>query len=86
MAKSHIFDLTGKVCIVTGGSGYLGSACVDAMKDLGATMINADIRKNPEGKEDLFCLCNVREKDAFQKLFKTVYDTYGKIDAIVNCA
>ena len=85
MAKAHIFDLTGKVCIVTGGSGYLGSACIDAMKELGATMVNADIRENPEGKEDLFCPCNMRERDAFRKLFKTVHDTYGRIDAVVNC-
>ena len=86
MAKAHIFDLTGKVCIVTGGSGYLGSACIDAMKGLGATMVNADIRPNPDGKEDLFYPCNAKEKDAFKKLFQTVYETYGKIDAVVNCA
>ena len=48
MCKKHIFDLTGKVIIITGGSGYLGSACIDAMKDLGATMVNADIAQRPE--------------------------------------
>ena len=52
----NIFDMTGKVCIITGGSGYLGSACVDAMKDLGAIMVNADIAQRPEGREDLFKL------------------------------
>lgn len=86
MEKKHIFDMTGKVCIVTGGSGYLGSACIDAMKGLGATMVNADIMQRPEGKEDLFVECNMREKDAFQKLFQTVHETYGRIDAVVNCA
>ena len=44
-----IFDMTGKVCIVTGGSGYLGSACIDAMKDLGAIMVNADIAQRTDG-------------------------------------
>ena len=78
--------MTGKVCIVTGGSGYLGSACIDAMKGLGATMVNADIMQRQEGKEDLFVECNMREKDAFQKLFQTVHETYGRIDAVVNCA
>lgn len=86
MSKKHIFDMTGKVCIITGGSGYLGTAIIEAMKDLGAIMVNADVMQRPEGKEDLFCMCNMREKDAFQKLFKTVHDTYGRIDAVINCA
>ena len=85
MDKKHIFDMTGKVVVITGGSGYLGSACVEAMKELGAIMVNADIMQRPEGKEDLFVECNIREQDAFNKLFKTVYETYGKIDAVVNC-
>lgn len=86
MNKKHIFDMTGKVCIITGGSGYLGSAIIEAMKDLGAIMVNADVMQRPEGKEDLFCLCNMREKDAFKELFKTVHEKYGRIDAVVNCA
>ena len=85
MEKKHIFDMTGKVVVITGGSGYLGSACVEAMKDLGAIMVNADIMQRPEGREDLFVECNIREQDAFNKLFKNVYETYGKIDAVVNC-
>ena len=86
MEKQHIFDMTGKICIVTGGSGYLGSACVEALKGLGATVVNADIMQRPEGKEDLFLETNIKEKDAFQKLFQKVCDTYGKLDAVVNCA
>lgn len=86
MNKKHIFDMTGKVVVITGGSGYLGSACIEAMKDLGAIMVNADIMQRPEGKEDLFLECNMREKDAFSKLFKAVHDQYGRIDAVVNCA
>ena len=80
-----IFDMTGKVCIVTGGSGYLGSACIDAMKDLGAIMVNADITQRSEGREDLFVPCDMSQKDAFTNLFQKVQDTYGKIDVIVNC-
>lgn len=80
-----IFDMTGKVCIVTGGSGYLGSACIDAMKDLGAIMVNADVVQCPEGKEDLFVQCDMSQKNAFCMLFQKVQDTYGKIDVIVNC-
>ena len=77
--------MTGKVCIITGGSGYLGSACVDAIKDLGAIMVNADIAQRPNGSEDLFVQCDMSQKDAFTKLFQLVQNTYGKIDVIINC-
>ena len=83
MNKKHIFDMTGKVVIITGGSGYLGSACVEALKGLGAIVVNADIMQRLEGKEDLFCLCNIREDDAFKKLFEAVNEKYGKIDAVI---
>ena len=85
MEKAHIFDMSDKVVIVTGGSGYLGSACVEAMKELGAILVNADIMQRPEGKEDLYCMCNIREENAFKELFQKVHDAYGKIDAVVNC-
>lgn len=85
MEKQHIFDMTGKVVIITGGSGYLGSACVEAMKGLGAIVVNADIVQSSAGQETMFVFCNIREKNAFKELFKVVHDQYGKIDAVVNC-
>ena len=36
-------NLTGKVAVVTGGTGYLGSENVKILKDFGATVVNADI-------------------------------------------
>ena len=44
MDYRKLFDLTGKVCIVTGGTGYLGSENVKILKDFGATVVVADIR------------------------------------------
>lgn len=45
MDYKKLMDMTGKVCIVTGGTGYLGSANAKILKDFGATVVVADIRE-----------------------------------------
>lgn len=93
MDYSKLFDLTEKVCIVTGGTGYLGAQNVNAMNDFGATVIVADIRDEesrwsvkgvpPRG---IFLACDVSSTDSIKSCFKSVFDRYGRIDVLVNCA
>ena len=85
MDYKQLFDLSGKVCIVTGGSGYLGSENVKILKDFGATVINADLTEK-ETAADLFLECNIADVESFKSVFKTVNERYGKIDVLVNCA
>ena len=93
MDYKKLFDLTGKVCIVTGGTGYLGSANIKALKDFGATVVCASRRQfdkdgtdlTPEGT-DRFILCDVSSAESVASCFKEVYETYGHIDVLVNCA
>lgn len=93
MDYQKLFDLTGKICIVTGGTGYLGSANIKALKDFGATVVCASRRQfdrdgkdmTPEGT-DLFVLCDVSSSESVAACFKTVFDKYGRIDVLVNCA
>lgn len=85
MDYKELFDMTGKVCIVTGGSGYLGSASVKILKDFGATVINADLVER-ETCADAFIECNIASSESFASLYKTTYEKYGKIDVVVNCA
>jgi len=80
-----LYDLSKKVCIVTGGTGYLGSANVAALKDFGATVVVADI--NPkETPADLFVECDISSADSIKASFKKVYDTLVHIDVLINCA
>lgn len=85
MDYKSLFDMTGKVCIVTGGSGYLGSANIKALKDFGATVVNADISERDVGA-DLFIKCDISSSESFASLYKSTFDRYGRIDAVVNCA
>ena len=80
-----LFDMSGKVCIVTGGSGHLGSENVKALKDFGATVVNADMRERDVGA-DLFIKTDISSKESISLLYKTVYDKFKKIDVVVNCA
>lgn len=93
MDYKKLFDMTGKVCIVTGGTGYLGCENVKALKDFGATVVVADIRAaeerwanavQPVG--DLFVECDVSSSESIKNCFKTVYEKFGKIDVLINCA
>lgn len=93
MDYKKLFDLTGKVCIVTGGTGYLGSENVKILKDFGATVVVADIRAAEERwanasqpRGDLFVACDVSSSESIRECFRTVADRYGKIDVLINCA
>jgi len=93
MDYKKLMDMTGKVCIVTGGTGYLGSANAKILKDFGATVVVADIREKEtrwEEKDevcyDLFVKCDISSTESFKECFKTVFDRFGRIDVLVNCA
>jgi len=92
MDYKQLFDLTGKVCVITGGMGYLGSENVKILKDFGATVVAADIRaaeerwaNAPQNAGDMFVACDLSSTESIRNCFKTVADTYGKIDVLVNC-
>jgi len=85
MELKHLFDMTGKVCVITGGSGYLGSGNVQMLKDFGAIVVNAD-RVEREVGADMYFEHDIASTESFKALFKTVYEKYGRIDVLINCA
>lgn len=92
MNYKKLFDLSGKICVVAGGTGYLGSESSKILKEFGATVIVADIRENPEYWEnaevfyDKFIAFDVSSSESIRACFKQVADEYGRIDVLVNCA
>lgn len=92
MDYKKLFDLTGKIAIVTGGSGYLGAENVKILKDFGATVVSFDLSnentrwESEENACDMFVQCDISSTESVAKCFKTVYDKYGRIDVLVNCA
>lgn len=92
MDYRKLLDLTGKICVVTGGTGYLGSENVKVLKDFGATVAVADLCaverrwEREEQPADMFVACDVSSTESIRACFQQVADAYGRIDVLVNCA
>ena len=91
-----IFDLTGKVAIVTGGSRGIGRAIALGFAQAGADVVvtarsvdaikdtAAQIRK--EGRKSLAVPADVRNIDQIKNLLRKTLDSFGRVDILVNNA
>ena len=92
-----MFNLTGKVAVVTGSSRGIGANIVRLLAAQGAKVIlnhrssadaaeevAAEVKEN--GGEVLVVQADVSQFDEAQRLVKTAIDTYGQIDILVNNA
>jgi NAD(P)-dependent dehydrogenase (short-subunit alcohol dehydrogenase family) len=92
----NIFDLTGKITVVTGATGALCSAMCHGLADAGATVIvmarNQDKidalvgELKDKGAQTLGISADVLDKSALQSACKQIMDTYGRVDILVNGA
>ncbi|MEP6954676.1 MAG: SDR family oxidoreductase [Solirubrobacteraceae bacterium] len=76
--------LDGKVCVVTGAAGGIGSATVDAFAREGAKVVGVDLHDGSPG--DLALACDVTEEHAVQTMYARVRDEFGRIDVLFNNA
>ncbi|MFI4974822.1 MAG: SDR family NAD(P)-dependent oxidoreductase [Caulobacterales bacterium] len=93
---SDLFDLSGKVALVTGGSRGLGLQMVRAFARAGADVVitsrkvdaceaaAAEVRGL--GRRALAYGCHVGHWDALQGLADAAYEAFGKVDILVNNA
>ena len=89
-----LFDLTGKVCVVTGSTKGIGEAIVHRLAEHGAKVVvssrkadacdkvAADINAKFKGSA-IAVPCNIAEKADLQRLVDTTNKTFGKIDVLV---
>lgn len=94
--STSMFDLTGKIAVVTGSGRGLGSYCAKALASAGADV--ALTSRNPEslaavageieamGRQVLKVGLDVRDYDSIQRMIETVVGHYGKVDIFVNNA
>jgi NAD(P)-dependent dehydrogenase (short-subunit alcohol dehydrogenase family) len=97
MQELSFKDLKGKVCVITGGAGILGTAMVKAMASVGMKIAIADINKEVADKvayeissefnaEVIGVEANVLEKESLEKAKDEINAKLGDIDILINGA
>ena len=96
MSKENLFDLKGKIAVVTGGGGVLCgdiakglAACgvkvavLDLKKEAAESVVN-DIKKN--NGEAIAVVCNVLERASIEQACEQVIKAYGQPNILINGA
>ena len=94
---TNLFDLTGRVAVITGGTGLLGQQHAEAIARAGGIPVLADIRVSgvdPEseawkerfGERACAIQTDITDPESVKKLLKTVLDKFSRVDILVNNA
>ncbi|MGC1415805.1 MAG: SDR family oxidoreductase [Candidatus Acidiferrum sp.] len=96
MKAGHIFDLSGRVAIVTGGSVGLGRQMAEGLAEMGANLVlcarkkerclqaGAELQK--PGVQVLAVECDVRQSASIQQVVDAAAKQFGRIDILINNA
>src|SRR5258708_33579123 len=92
----QLFDLTGRVAIVPGGSIGLGRQMADGLAEMGANPVLCARKKErcDQAAEELQQLgvkaialgCDVKNPDSIQEMVEATLSQFGRIDVLINNA
>jgi NAD(P)-dependent dehydrogenase (short-subunit alcohol dehydrogenase family) len=92
----QLFNLEGKVAVVTGGTSGIGLALSLGLADAGADVIATARRQKQvedtaneieaHGRKTLRLASDVADRASLEKLLAAALDRFGKVDILVNCA
>jgi len=88
-----MFDLNGKIILITGAASGIGKACADLCKTMGATIIATDLASDEDiakaldlGSDDLALSLNVTDEAGIEACMAQIMDKYGRLDGLINSA
>lgn len=93
---AQLFDLAGKLAVVTGGTSGIGRALSLGLADAGADVIATARRQQQvdetaaeieaRGRKTLRVASDVGDRESLEKLLAEALERFGKVDILVNCA
>jgi NAD(P)-dependent dehydrogenase (short-subunit alcohol dehydrogenase family) len=96
MAATDLFDLSGKVAVITGGAGGIGVVYSKALCEAGASVVVADLDANAAERTAAKLAANgytaaatgvdVRSAESATSMAQTAVDAFGDIDILINNA
>jgi NAD(P)-dependent dehydrogenase (short-subunit alcohol dehydrogenase family) len=94
---ANIFDLTGRVALVTGGNKGLGKAMARGFAEAGADVVIASRHESEletaleeilagTGRRGSYCVTDVSKRDEVKNLARFAQEKMGRVDIVVNNA
>ncbi len=93
---SSLFDLTGKVAVVVGGTSGIGLAMAIGLAQAGADVVATSRRQEQvdeaaakieaTGRKTLRVTSDVASRDSLQALLDDTLKAFAKVDILINCA
>ncbi len=93
---THLFDLEGKVAVVTGGTSGIGRALSLGLADAGADVVATARRQQQvdetareieeRGRKTLRLAADVCDRASLEALLAATLEKLGKVDILINCA
>jgi len=92
----ELFSLKGKIALITGGAGWLGTAMTEALAQAGAVVVIADIDR--EAAERVISsmsaqqldvssvMADVTDEESLRGCLNQCAQEHGRLDVLVNCA
>lgn len=93
---NKLFDLSGRVAVVTGGAGLLGAEFCRTLAEAGAAVVIADLNEAAaatladaicqDGLRALAVKVDVTSPISVQRMVEAALEAYGRLDILVNSA
>lgn len=94
---NRLFDLTGRVAVITGGAGLLGVQHALALAEVGASVVITDIREEPAnlaakrvadelGASTQAIAMDVTDPDSIKEAYRRILARFGRVDILINNA
>lgn len=83
---NNIFNLKGKIIVVTGSNGQLGTSICEFLLNIGSVVIGIDLKDNKKNNLAKFYNLDISISKNVESVFKKIFNEFGRIDVLINNA